>query len=83
MNRNQWFVLCIFFILLGMWFSFMNNSVWQQSCEDSISKYDTPATTFDVFACIRSEMFIPFIWIFYPLGIVCFILGLLEPKKKK
>lgn len=83
MNRTQWYILGIFFILLGMWFSFLNNSVWKQTCSDSISNYEVPATTFDVFACIRSEMFVPFVWIFYPLGIVFLILGWLEPKEKK
>jgi len=83
MNKNQWTILGIFFILLGMWFSFINNSVWQQSCEDSVLDFDAHATTIDVFACIKSERLTPFIWILYPLGIVCFILGWLEPKKKK
>ena len=83
MNKNQWFVLGIFFILMGMWFTTLNNSVWEKSCEDSVLDFDAHATTIDVFACIKSEMYDPFIWIFFPLGIVCFILGGLEPKKKR
>ena len=83
MNEKQWVVLGIFFIIIGMWFSFLNSSVWGQSCQESVLDFDAHATTIDVFACIKSEIYTPFIWIFYPLGLVCFYLGRLEPKKNE
>lgn len=80
MNRKQWFVLGIFFILISMWFIFIDSSVWKYNCYDSFD--DEPVTKIDMLSCIKGEIFTPFIWITFPLGIVCFILGGLEPKKK-
>jgi len=82
MNKAQWRLLAIFFILMGAWFLFIfDSSVWEQTCHDAVLNFDV-ATTFDVFACIRAEIYTPFVWVFFPLGVVCFILGWLEPKKK-
>lgn len=81
MNKKQWNVLGIFLILISMWFIFIDSSVWQSACYDS-SFNDEPVTKIDLIACIKAEIFTPFIWITFPLGIVCFILGWLEPKKK-
>lgn len=81
MNKRQWFILGILFIILGMWFSFLNSSVWGQACEEAVLNFDAPSTTIDVFACIKSEIYTPFIWIFYPLGLICFMLAWLEKEK--
>ena len=82
MNKNQWFVLGIFFLLMGILFIQLDTS--SLTClnvagETTATEADVAST---VYCVINAEILTPYIWIFYPLGIVCFILGWLEPKKK-
>ena len=74
MNRNQWFVIAIGLYLIGM--LLMNISLqWQVNC-GSLG-YEVSMT------CIRGQIFAPYPYIFFGLGLIFSICGLLEPKKKK
>ena len=78
MNKNQWFVLGIFFIAIGSWFIFVDNT-WRGFCDISDS---SPVNNADIVACVNGEILDPFIWLLIPIGWICFVLGFLEKKKK-
>jgi hypothetical protein len=82
MRKIQWFVLSIFFILIGYLF-IQIDGLWNLSCQTSMQNIEAFVTTSDVLSCINSEIYDPFILLFFPLGILFLILGLLEPKSKK
>lgn len=77
MNKIQWFILSIFFILMGMYFISLD-FLSPLSCGIE----GKPLDTGDVWCVINAEMFDPFINLLFPLGFICLILGFLEPKKK-
>ncbi len=82
MNRNQWFVLGIFFILMNTVFIQLDTSALP--CLNVAG--ETTATESDIvssiYCIVNAEILEPFIWLFFPLGLICFVLGWLEPKKK-
>ncbi|MBS3085697.1 hypothetical protein J4225_03360 [Candidatus Pacearchaeota archaeon] len=83
MNRNQWFVLSIFFTLMGVFFIQLDSSAtlcFNIAGESIPTEAEIVSSTYCV---INSEIFDPFIWFFFPLGIVCIFLGWLEPKNKR
>ena len=76
MNRNQLYTLSIFFILLAILFISISLQ-WKISCDMS-----SEVTMPNIFSCVRGEIFAPYPYIFFGLGLVFQILAWLEPKKK-
>jgi len=76
MNRNQWYVLSIASYLLAWLFSYIS-SQWKSFCYTGVQE------TFNTLqACVRGDIFAPYPYIFFTLGLVFLILAWLEPKKK-
>jgi len=73
MNKKQWNVLGIFFILMGILFILLDTT--------SLPCLAGEVTASTIYCVVNAEILEPFIWLFYPLGIVCFILGWLEKRK--
>ena len=76
MNTKQWYVLSISSYLLAILFVRISLQ-WKGFCD----VFDE-VTMSNIFSCIRGEIFAPFPYIFFTLGIVFLILAWLEPKKK-
>ena len=75
MNKKQWNVFAIASYLLGILFAKISLQ-WKGTCglED--------VNMMNIFSCVRGEIFAPFPYIFFALGLVCFICAWLEPKTK-
>lgn len=78
MNRKQWFVLAVGFMVIQNIFIFMDST-----SPFSCGIEGKPLTTTDVWCVINAEMFDPFIWLTGFLWVLFFILGFLEKKKEK
>lgn len=76
MNKKQWYVLSISSYLLSVLFVFISLQ-WKSVCD-----VFGEATMSNIFSCIRGEIFAPYPYIFFTLGIVFMILAWLEHKKK-
>ena len=74
MRKNQWFVLGFAFLLLMNWFIIIDNGF---NCIN-ISDIEKPLGEGDIWECVNSEIYDPFIYIFAVLWIVCWINGGLE-----
>lgn len=82
MDKKQLYVLSFGFLLIGMFFIFIDsdfNLCWL-SFDSNVSEGQLDIG--DVYCVINSEMYDPFIWIFHFLWILFIILAWLEPKKK-
>lgn len=77
MKRSQWFVLAWSCMLIGMMFINLDNLY--RGCFVTAS---ASLNYYDVWCIVNSEMYEPFIHLFYALWIVFMIIGFLEPKKK-
>lgn len=78
MNRNQWYALSIIFVILGWWFTILD----APDNTDELFNGEL-LELFDVYWAIHTEIYDPFIWLFFILGIIVFpIMAWLEPKKK-
>lgn len=76
MRRSQWFIFGIcFFLLAGLFVSI--DSLWGAMCDIND---DSPVVQADIVKCVNAEIMDPFIWLLYPLALVFFICGLIEPK---
>jgi len=80
MNRKQWFILGIFFIIAGSSFSTIDK-FYNIPCQSSYGI--DPATSYEVQSCVMSEIYEPFILLLYSLGVIFIICGFLEPKKEE
>lgn len=52
---------------------------WNLSCDIS---NNSPLDNADIVACVNSEIYDPFIWLFFGLAVIFSICAWLEPKKK-
>ncbi len=77
MNKSQWYVLSIFFTLMGMWFIYLDN-LQRGGC---INQPDSAPLSSVVYFCINGEILEPFIWILIPLGVILLVLGIMEKNK--
>jgi hypothetical protein len=75
MNRKQWYVLGIFFILLAMLFMYMSLQ-WKGSC-NPVGEVEMS----NIVSCVKGEIFSPYPYIFFGLGVLFQILAWLEPKR--
>jgi len=76
MRATQWYVLGIFFMLMGFWFIF-EDSLYQDGFYCDVTD-DQPVTEGGIWGCLQGEILDPFIMILIPLGIVCLICGGIE-----
>ena len=76
MNKKQWYVLAIAFTLLAMLFMYISLQ-WKGFC----NKFGE-VTMSNIFSCIRGEIFSPFVYLLFGLGIVFMICAWLESKSK-
>jgi len=85
MKSSQWFVLSIMFWILMGWFIFIDSTF---NC-DMFSLEERSLSQADIWCVVNSEIYDPFIYLFFALGITCSICGGLElffefkEKKKK
>jgi len=77
MRSNQWYILGLAFLILGMFF-IQQDLFWGLSC-----KFDSELSTQTLIACIQGEMYEPFIWSFHVLWIVCWINGWIESRVER
>jgi len=74
MNKKQWIVFTIFSYLLAMLFVKISMQ-WKGYCNlDELLMSN-------IFSCIRGEIFAPYPYIFFTLGIIFMICASLESKK--
>ena len=76
MRKSQWLVISIACNLLGMLFVRISLQ-WKLLCDNF-----GEATMSNIFACTRGEIFAPYPYIFFTLGIVFMICFLFEFWKK-
>ena len=75
MNKKQWNILAIVFEMLAIIFVKISLQ-WKSRCGlDDVSMTN-------IFSCIRGEIFAPFPYIFFAMGVTFFICGLLESNKE-
>ena len=72
MNRNQWYILWIVFLLIGIYFATISAQA-SIHCRMFSNEFDI--------ACIRAQIFSPFVYLFLILSFTCLICAWLEPKK--
>ncbi len=80
MRKNQWFVLAYTFLVLMIFFIYMDIS-WGNTC--NLFNLEQPLNKLDLSACIQAEIFEPFIWLFFVMWIVCSINGWVEGRAER
>lgn len=78
MRSSQWFLIGFFLIVMGTWFVMIDN-VYSCNLLDTSSMLNKA----DIYGCINSEIYDPFIWLLYPLGMVFIICGWIEVVAKE
>ena len=82
MNKKQWMTLSIVFYVL-MFLFIGQDFIWNNSCQNEwATGLGQPATAVDVSICVKAEVYAPFVWLFFALGVAFSICSSLEPKKK-
>ena len=82
MNKKQWMTLSIVFYIL-MFLFIGQDLIWNGHCINAWTGLGEPATAIDVSACVKAEVYAPFIWLSFALGIAFSICSSFESKKKK
>ena len=80
MKSSQWYLIGIFLIVMSMYFIYLDLT-YNTWCMSSYDKESIGAL--DIQACTRSEVYGPFIWILYPLGVVFNICGWIESRSER
>ena len=89
MRANQWFVIGFAFLLLGMYFGIQDMN-YERICGiggagHTLEEGSKTLTRGDLW-CINTEIYDPFIYLFFMMWIVCWVNGILEwwaERKKK
>ncbi len=80
MRTSQWSILSLFCTGMAIFFT-KQDSFWGKICREI--PMDSPLIRWDIVACVNAEIYEPFIWILFPLGILFIILGVMEHGKNK
>ncbi len=85
MRKNQWYTLGAAFLLLMMffiWQDFNAEKVCGTSTTLDPTKAQEPLQRYELW-CINTEIFDPFIYIFFVMSVVCWINGWLKGRAEK
>lgn len=80
MRSNQWYVLGFAFLILMNWFIYQDV---HYNCLKLDKATAEKIDRLDIYECVNSEIYDPFIWLFGVLWIVCWINGWIENRSKK
>jgi len=79
MRSNQWYVLGLAFFILMIWFIYQD---LLYNCLTFAEQMVEPLNRGDIYECVNSEIFDPFIYFFGVMWFVCWINGWLEKRAK-
>ncbi len=77
MEPREWSILGASFIVLGMFFAKISMQ-WKSFCD-----INDEVTMANIFACVRGELFSPFVYLLYALGFIFLLLAWLKAKKAR
>ena len=81
MNKSQWYVLS--FVCLGVMLLFISlDYQWNAHCTNAWES-DRPLDAMDITACVKAEVYAPFIILSFIFANTFWILAWLEKDKKK
>ena len=80
MRSSQWYLIGIFLMVASLWFIRLDGT-YNMWCMNSYDQETISAI--DVQVCTKSEVYAPFIWLLFPLGVVFIICGWLEGRAEK